>query len=59
MTLLTRGGESLGLMVGGGSFAKCGQMTTHTLGGEAEAVELADCADFVAGVAVHSGVSAN
>ena len=59
VTLLTFGGESLGLVVGGRGFAKCGQVATHTLSREAEAIELAYRADFVTGVAVHRGVSAN
>ena len=46
-------------MVGSRGFAKGGEMATHTFGGEAKAIELPDCADFVAGVAIHSGVGSD
>lgn len=44
-------------MVRGCRLAKRGQMATDAFGGEPEAIELANRADFVAGVTIDSGVS--
>lgn len=59
VTLLTVGGESHGLMAGGRGLAKSVYVTAHAFGGEPEAVELADRADLVAGVAVNGRMSAD
>ena len=46
-------------MVGGASLAKRRHVTTHAFGGKPEAVELADRADLVTGVAVYGCMSAD
>lgn len=56
---MTVGGESHGLMAGGRGLAKSVYVTAHAFGGEPEAVELADRADLVAGVAVNGRMSAD
>lgn len=56
---MTIGGISHGLVVGSGGLAKRGHVTTHAFRGEPEAVELADRADLVAGVAVYGCMSAD
>lgn len=56
---MTVGGESHGLMAGGRGLAKGGYVTAHAFGGEPEAVELANRADLVAGVAVNGRMSAD
>ena len=57
VALSTLSGESHGLMVGGGGLAKRGQVATHTFGGKSKAIELADGANLMTGVAVYGCVS--
>jgi hypothetical protein len=59
MTLLTVRGEACGHMIRSAGFAKHGHVAAHAFGGESEAVELADGADLMAGVAVYGGVRAD
>ena len=57
--MLTLGGESHGLMVRGRCLSKRGQVAAHAFGGESEAIELSDRADFVAGITVDGRMCAD
>ena len=59
VTLSAIGGEARGHVVRRGCFTEIGQMATHAFGGKSEAIELADRANFVAGVTVHGSVGAD
>jgi len=43
-------------MIGSARLAKGGHVAAHTFGGKTEAIELADGANFMAGVTVYGGM---